>query len=304
MGDHALPPLDYKFSEEEKDAGPSEEDLELQDIPLFKRLSQGHEPYVESCRACARSKGRMPARRVKHERSPFEVAIDITFLCPLHILVMAVLTTSMYGAVLLHDDVERNARSFNNWMKEFGMTGKRLEHTLDGKRRLESMVRASMNLDNCTRSGVTFKPTPPNRSQSSGKCEPCHGLLKRSFAANMLFIENQIEKRIALESRICQFLIPYCARTYSLFHVATGSFTTATEKLKGRSGCKGITTYPCGHTVVGKPTFSSHPNELEELANVEYLGPVNCHGGGFWGAFADWPKVGLVDETRQRLSGG
>ena len=103
---------------------------------------------------------------------------------------------------------------------------------------------------------------------------------------------------------ICQFLIPYCARTYSLFHVATGSFTTATEKLKGRSGCKGITTYPCGHTVVGKPTFSSHPNELEELANVGYLGPVNCHGGGFWGAFADWPKVGLVDENRQRLSGG
>lgn len=120
----------------------------------------------------------------------------------------------------------------------------------------------------------------------------------------MLFIEHQIEKRMALERRICRFLIPYCARTYSLFHVATGSFTTAAEKLKGRSGCKGITMYPCGCTVVGKPTFSSHSNELEELANVTYLGPVNCHGGGFWGAFADFLKLVWLMKNRQRLSGG
>ena len=300
MEDHPLPPLDHQFSEDEGHAEASE-DLELADIPLYEHLSQGHEPYIASCHACARSKGRVPARRVKHERSPFEVAMDITFLGPLKILVMVVLTTSMYGAFQMFGDLEKDARTFNNWMRELGLTGKRLELTLDGERRLETLVRTSMRLDNCVVSGVTFKPTPPNRSQSNGKCERFHGILKRSFAANMLFMENQIEKRIPLESHICRYLLPYCARTYNLFHVASGSFTTAMEKLRGRSGGKKIKTYPFGCTIVAKPTVSSRSHELEELAHVAYLGPVNCHGGGFWGALTGPSKVGLVAEEQSKV---
>ena len=89
-----------------------------------------------------------------------------------------------------------------------------------------------MRLDNCTVAGVTFKPTPPNRSQTNGKMREISWLLKRAFAANMLFMENQIERRISLESPLSGFLLPYCARTYNLYHVAVGSFTTAVEKLR------------------------------------------------------------------------
>ena len=180
--DHPLPPLDYEFSED-GDAAEPPEDLELGDMPLYAHLSQGHEPYVASCHACARSKGRMPARRVRHERSPFEVAMDITFLGPLRILVMVVLTTSMYGAFQMYGDLEKDARVFNNWLRELGMTGKRVEVTLDGERRLETLVRTSMRLDNCTVAGVTFKPTPPNRSQTNGKMREISWVVEKGFCS-------------------------------------------------------------------------------------------------------------------------
>ena len=117
----------------------------------------------------------------------------------------------------------------------------------------------------------------------------------------MLFMENQIERRISLESPLSGFLLPYCARTYNLYHVAVGSFTTAVEKLRGRSGGKKVTTYPFGCTVVAKPTVSSKSHELEELSHVSYLGPVNCHGGGFWGALTGPSKIGLVGEEAAKV---
>ena len=47
--------------------------------------------------------------------------------------------------------------------------------------------------------------------------------------------------------------------------------------------------------------MSSKSHELEELSHVSYLGPVNCHGGGFWGALTGPSKIGLVGEEAAKV---
>ena len=140
-------------------------DLPLSEQPLYEHLCQGHQPYLSSCNACSRASGRIPARRLAHPKGPYEVALDITFLGPLRILVAVVLCTSMLGAFCMTGELDKDARMLNGWFKEFGLTGKPAEITSDGERQLETMVRSTMNLENCTLSCMHLKLTPPNRSQ-------------------------------------------------------------------------------------------------------------------------------------------
>ena len=68
--DHPLPPPD----EELEESNTQEPDLQLSDQPLFDHLCKGHQPYLSSCEACSRACGRIPARRVKHPKGPYEIA--------------------------------------------------------------------------------------------------------------------------------------------------------------------------------------------------------------------------------------
>ena len=312
MEDHPLPDPEVELSDAEpseplpSDQNPIDDledsaDLELEKDELYLHISRGHQPFLKSCEACSRSAGRIPARRVKHPKGPFEVAMDIAYLGPLRILVLVVLCTSMMGSFCLTGEVEKDCRTLNNWFRELGLTGHACELTIDGEKRLESLVRNAMSLDNRTLSSVHFLNTPPNRSQSNGKAERHIGLMKRSLVSNLLFVESQVQRRIPLESSLLTHLVPFVARTYNLHHVPQGCIATPMEKMRNRVGCKRIKTYPFGATILAKPTESGRSHELENLTHIVYLGPVSCLGGGLWGIPAGPSRVGLSLEDSLKI---
>ena len=50
----------------------------------------------------------------------------------------------MMGAFCLTGDIDKDARMLNGWFREFGLSGRPAEVTLDGERALEKVVRQSM----------------------------------------------------------------------------------------------------------------------------------------------------------------
>ncbi len=280
------------------------EDLEV-DIPLefadlYSHLSQGHVPYLAACESCTRARGRIPAKRLKHTKGPYEIACDFTFLGPLRIFVAVVLCTSMVGTVVWGESDETNARGINACFKELGLVGKSVEATIDGENLLEASLKKTMRLENATLGGLSVELTPPNRSQANGKCERFCGMVKHVSASNLLFLETQVGKRIALESPIVPHVVKYSARMLNLFNKVSNSVSTPLEKMKNRTGLNKHRTFPFGCTVLAKPTETAKDNPLEYLCHVSYLGPFSLTGGGFLGVFAGPSRVGVEEPDKVR----
>ena len=302
-GHHVVVETETIAAEDDRPIGNAEDveiDIPLESPSLYEHLSQGHVPNANVCEACTRARGRAPARRLKHSKGPYEIACDFTFLGPLKIFVAAVLYTSMVGTVVWGDNDESNVRGVNNCFREMGLVGKSVEATIDGENHLESVLKRTTRLENAVLSGLNIELTPPNRSQANGKAERFCGMIKHVTASNLLFLEKQIGKRIALESKLVPFAVRYSGRMLNLFNKTPGSISTPVERMKDRVGIKRHKTFPFGATVLAKPTENAQDNPLEYLSHVTYLGPVSTTGGGFLGVFAGSSRIGVEDPDKGR----
>ncbi len=125
-------------------------------------------------------------------------------------------------------------------------------------------------------------------------------MIKHVTASNLLFLEKQIGKRIALESKLVPFAVRYSGRMLNLFNKVPGSVTTPVERMKDRIGIKKHKTFPFGSTVLAKPTETAQDNPLEYLSHVTYLGPASSTGGGFLGMFSGPSRIGVEDPNKVR----
>ena len=302
-GHHVVIETETVAVEDDRPVGNAEDvdiDIPLESPSLYDHLAQGHVPYANVCEACTRARGRAPARRIKHSKGPYEIACDFTFFRPLKIFVTVVLYTSMVGTVVWSENDESNIRGINNCFREMGLVGKTVEATIDGENLLESVLKRAARLENAVISGLNVELTPPNRSQANGKAERFCGIIKHVTASNLLFLEKQIGKRIALESKIVPFAIRYSGRMLNMFNKVPGSVSTPVERMKDRLGVKKHKTFPFGSTVLAKPTELAQENPLEYLSHVTYLGPISTTGGGFFGVFAGPSRIGIQDADKVR----
>ena len=283
--DHELPPFGEEPVDEavSGDAELGEVDVELQ---KYEHLARGHQPYLSSCSTCARAKGKIPARKLVHKRGAYEVASDYGFLGTVRFFVMIVLCTGMIGTFVMDTDMDKNVRSLNNVFREVGLVGKSLEVTLDGEGHLRGLFQRAVRQTNCPVSGVSFVPTPPGRHQTNGKAERAIETIKSGLGANLLFLEERIQRKIPFTSELIRHLLPYVGRTHNMFHLPQGSENSAVDRMKGRSNTRKISTFPFGCRVLAKPTPSTAAHQespLERLVEVAYLGPWSCTGGGLLG---------------------
>ena len=302
-GHHVVIQTETLAAEDDRPVGNAEDvdiDIPLESPSLYDHLAQGHVPYANVCEACTRARGRAPARRLKHSKGPYEIACDFTFFGPLKIFVAVVLYTSMVSTVVWSENDETNIRGINNCFREMGLVGKSVEATIDGENLLESVLKRAARLENAVISGLSIELTPPNRSQANGKAERFCGMIKHVTASNLLFLEKQVGKRIALESKIIPFAVRYSGRMLNLFNKVPGSVSTPVERMKDRIGVKKHKTFPFGATVLAKPTELAQDNPLEYLSHVTYLGPISTTGGGFLGVFAGPSRVGVEDVDKIR----
>ena len=302
-GHHVVIQTETIAAEDDRPIGNAEDveiDTPLESPSLYEHLAQGHVPYANVCEACTRARGRAPARRLKHSKGPYEIACDFTFLGPLKIFVAVVLYTSMVGTVVWSENDETNIRGINSCFREMGLVGKTVEATIDGENLLESVLKRAARLENAAISGMSVETTPPNRSQANGKAERFCGMIKHVTASNLLFLEKQIGKRIALESKIVPFAVRYSGRMLNLFNKVPGSVSTPVERMKDRIGVNKHKTFPFGATVLAKPTDTAHDNPLEYLSHVTYLGPISTTGGGFLGMFSGPSRIGVEDSDKVR----
>ena len=217
--DHELPPFGEEPVDEavSGDAELGEVDVELQ---KYEHLARGHQPYLSSCSTCARAKGKIPARKLVHKRGAYEVASDYGFLGTVRFFVMIVLCTGMIGTFVMDTDMDKNVRSLNNVFREVGLVGKSLEVTLDGEGHLRGLFQRAVRQTNCPVSGVSFVPTPPGRHQTNGKAERAIETIKSGLGANLLFLEERIQRKIPFTSELIRHLLPYVGRTHNMFHLA------------------------------------------------------------------------------------
>ena len=87
-------------------------------------------------------------------------------------------------------------------------------------------------------------------------------MIKHVTASNLLFLEKQIGKRIALESKLVPFAVKYSGRMLNLFNKVPGSTSTPVERMKDRVGINRHKTFPFGATVLAKPTETAQDNPL------------------------------------------
>lgn len=93
-----------------------EEDLPLgeHERMMMQHVSQRHVPYLAGCEACARSRGRIPARRIARGPDPFALGADFAHFGPWKLLTLVVFLTQMVCVVvLMGDNVDSNARAVN-----------------------------------------------------------------------------------------------------------------------------------------------------------------------------------------------
>ena len=215
---------------------------------------------------------------------------------------MVVLYTGMIAACVMDSsDHDRNVRQVNSMWKELGMTGRSLEATVDNEGSLQSLFRAAARQQNTPVTAVSFPQLPPDRHQANGRAERAVQTVKRGVAANLLFLESRLRKKVALESPLLKYLVPYVARTYNIFHVPQASDTSAFDKMRGRKGGPKPTTLPFAVSALAKPTEASRVHDLEQLCEIVYLGPASTSGGGMLGILAGDSRVGVSHEESIKL---
>ena len=286
------------------DADSGEVDLGLEGDDLTAHLANGHFPFSSACRSCMRARGRIPARRLKHKRGAYEVAMDFGFLGLCRFLVLIVPLTGILGAFVMSSDEDANVRTLNNWFRECGLTGKELDCTLDGENKLKSLVQRAVRAENSPVTGAVFGKSPPGRHQGNGRAERAIETVKQGVGSNLLFLEDQIQTRVDYTSPLMSYLIPFVARMHNIHHVPQGSENTAVDRMKGRLDTPKVTTFPFGSLVYAKPGPSSVRSAdagLEKLAEVVYLGPVSCIGGGVLGIPGKSGRIGVEESLWSKV---
>ena len=307
-----LPPPEAEEAEEAGDDGDPEElagpDLELGPGSTYDHLCKGHYPYLKSCRSCARANGKLPARRLVQPVGKTEVGADFGFLGRLRFLVIVVMYTQMVSMVPMSDDRERDLRNCNLSLKELGLTGKHIHLRLDGESFLGQFMRSAAKGETFPGTGLSFWPTPPERSPANGLAEKFVEAVKCGAGSNLLFLEERMQRRIPFESGLVKLLLSYVARMRNLYHCRTGSDCSALDRLRGRKGSKLPRTFPFGCRMLGKLAGSGgSKHDLERLSECVYLGPIHTGGGGFWGKLAGGSLVGKEPEEAVKIvkfSGG
>ena len=275
------------------------EEVALEGDPLYKHIAQGHVPHVSSCESCSRAAGRIPARRLKFGRSRCCLGADYGYFGKVRFLCVVVYATGMLLASVMTADSDRNARTLNQMLRELGVTGKNIELVSDGESGIFSLFRAAGRLNTSPVIGTQFTPAPPGRSQSNGRAERAIGIIKERTAANILFLEGRLGRRIPLESPIVEYLLPYVSRCLNVFNVETNSLSTPFDKLRGKVEGKRPLVLPFGSLCFAK--LHNRVHELERFAKIVYLGNKLTSGGGVLGILAAESRIGLEEDDWKRV---
>ena len=301
MEDHPIPD-ELGREELEREAPTGDAELGETDVPhsVYEHLAAGHNPYLATCRQCAKSRGKVP-----HARGAYSVNADFAWLDKVKFIVLVVACTNMVASFVLTDNVEKNARELNGWLREVGLTGKSMDLTIDGEGHLRHLFQRAMNVGTSPLTGMNFIPIPPDRHQANGIAERMVSAIKELVCTHLLFLEERLGIRIPFESPIVNHVVRYSARSRNIHHVPTGSGSTAVARMRGRENAPKPKTFPFGCLVLAKPTETSRRDggtgTLEKLVEVVHLGPFSSAGGGFWGMWSADSRVGSNEELGNKI---
>lgn len=156
---------------------------------------------------------KVPARRLAHARGAYSVNADFAWLDKVKFIVLVVACTNMVASFVLTDNVEKNARELNGWLREVGLTGKSMDLTIDGEGHLRHLFQRAMNVGASPLTGMNFIPIPPDRHQANGIAERMVSAIKELVCTHLLFLEERLRIRIPFESPI----VNHVARTSTMF---------------------------------------------------------------------------------------
>ena len=112
-----------------------EEDLPLEENgkELSSHIANGHVPYLSSCDACCRARGKIPAKRISRGPEPSMFGADYTYFGPLKVLTLVAFMTQMCMVAIMTENADSNARAINRAWSELGLSGRAVSCKLDGE---------------------------------------------------------------------------------------------------------------------------------------------------------------------------
>ena len=199
----------------------------------------------------------------------------------------------MLGIVPMSSDSDTNSRGVNKVLKELGRTGRYIELITDGEATVQAIFRSAGKLHESPVVGADYRPSA--RSQGNGVCERAIKTLKQLIAANVLFLETRLSRRIPMESTLIAHLMRYAYRTHNMFLIPQGSSGSALDRMRGRINSQRPQTYPFGCHCLGRLLTDKRTHDLEKFSKMVYLGPQTSAGGKALGIIAGESRIGLEE---------